>query len=536
MEIAEVQDEESLERYLNALPEEERRQVAVRIASRAAARVLPIAVGFRLDSLVIPERALSLVSTFGTVAISATKMVNLDAQINPHSVNDVGSIAIENTGEANAAAYAAVVAAIRAAAASYTITTSATHAAESIREAILAVVVKATLEDETQVGLNEIANASKAAFWSTVREDLAETIDLVLWPNSVLGGLLATWQQIKTQLENDPSADWSFWIAWYERLLAGRDFLAAEMAEVLNTLGRDDWKKGPAHVNPMFDGVLGRYRAEDFEAGHAYGFRAQVNRKKDRLDLIAVKTVDLSEIVKKLRSALSDYKRRSNRGTSHNQLNAMCYDALEPELADFRKVISKYKENPQALHDEIIRYEKHVMRVLQDQDLPPAAEVASLIDDMRAAQSEICLMSEEVRAKEKLRTAIAVEKATEAQKLQAIRNCLGMMTDGTSEMELFAGLAVKALVDPDATVTEKQMAWQFAYRMGANAATTIKNYEEEVGAEKTNLGKRLKDVSDMAVAGDKFVDVLQEAVAESAPWVEGYFKYLGENGFPGMLS
>ncbi|KQI69467.1 hypothetical protein AN189_03420 [Loktanella sp. 3ANDIMAR09] len=344
------------------------------------------------------------------------------------------------------------------------------------------------------------------------------------------------WATVKQILCDDTSADWSFWIAWYERVLSGRDFLAADMADILNKLGHDDWKKGPAHVNPMFDAVLGRYRAEDFEAGHAYGLRALVNRKKDRLDLIAVKAVDLSEIVKKLRGALSDYKRRSNRGTSDNQLNAMCYDTLEPELADFRKVISKYKENPQALHDEIIRYEKHVMRVLQDQDLPPAAEVASLIDDMRAAQSEICLMSEEVRAKEKLRTAIAVEKATEAQTLQAIRNCLGMMTDGTDEMELFAGLAVKALVDPDATETEKQMAWQFAYRMGANAATTIKSYEEEVGADKTNLGKRLKDVSDMAVAGDKFVDVLQEAVAESAPWVDGYFKYLGENGFPGMLS
>ena len=70
MEIAEVQDRESLERYLEALPEDERREVAVRVAFRAAARVLPIAaLNFALSQAYI-MRDLTAVSIFGALSIA----------------------------------------------------------------------------------------------------------------------------------------------------------------------------------------------------------------------------------------------------------------------------------------------------------------------------------------------------------------------------------------------------------------------------------------------------------------------------------
>ena len=69
----------------------------------------------------------------------------------------------------------------------------------------------------------------------------------------------------KTAMGKDPKADWSFWIAWYERVLAGRDFLPNDMAPILNELRKADWNKGPAHINPLFDGVLAKYRAQDIE-------------------------------------------------------------------------------------------------------------------------------------------------------------------------------------------------------------------------------------------------------------------------------
>ncbi len=64
-------------------------------------------------------------------------------------------------------------------------------------------------------------------------------------------------------MEAKGSPNWSFWILWYERVRAGRDFHADKLAEILNPLREDDWKKGPAHINPLFDDLLALYREED---------------------------------------------------------------------------------------------------------------------------------------------------------------------------------------------------------------------------------------------------------------------------------
>lgn len=75
--------------------------------------------------------------------------------------------------------------------------------------------------------------------------------------------LAAAWRAARTALQSDTTADWSFWIAWYERVLAGQDTLPDELAPIFNRLTREDWNKGPAHINPMFDAVLAMYRADD---------------------------------------------------------------------------------------------------------------------------------------------------------------------------------------------------------------------------------------------------------------------------------
>jgi len=68
-------------------------------------------------------------------------------------------------------------------------------------------------------------------------------------------------------MKADKTADWSFWIAWDDRVLAGRDTLPEEMAKVLNPLHEEDWEKGPAHINPLFDEVLKKYREKDATGG-----------------------------------------------------------------------------------------------------------------------------------------------------------------------------------------------------------------------------------------------------------------------------
>lgn len=525
MEVDEVVNEESLARYLNGLPEGERGRVALRVAFGAAARVLPFDAAFVASDKESIDAGVSCEPIFGAVSICEIAVNTID---------------MKALGYVDYRAANAIAVSCHYASKNPTLEKLPTSAAAAWAANAVELFLSGPHNDLVFNAVEAVRSASTHApsdVWGGVLRDLEAKTAGPLWHDSTMPkAVLSKWIKTRAILQNKHNSDWSFWIAWYERVLAGRDTLPAEMAPILNAIGEADWKKGPAHINPMFDGVLGLYRAEEFQSSHSYGFRSKLDRELDRLDLEAVEPIDLGEIVKKMRSALADYKRRSEREKTGNQLHGLCYDALKPEIADFRRVLSKYKNDPQALHDQTLRYEKHFIRVLQDRDLPQAAEVASLIDDMRNMQSEICLASDVVREKEALRTAIAIEKATEAQKLQAIRNCLGMMSDGTGEMELFAGIAVKALVNPEASAAEKQMAWQFAFRLGANAATTIKSYEDEIGAEKTDLGKRVKDISDMAVAGDKFIDVIQEAVAEGHPWVDAFLKHIGQDGFPGIMT
>ena len=231
MEIAEVQDRESLERYLEALPEDERREVAVRVAFRAAARVLPIAaLNFALSQAYI-MRDLTAVSIFGALSIAGVAALT--------STPAIATSAADN--------------------ASFT----ATAAADKPSFAVAAAAAAAS----------SFASADAAAYasyladiWDFARLDLTDGEHGPLWGDGAIpDALVQVWADAKTAMGKDPKADWSIWIAWYERVLAGRDFLPNDMAPILNELRKADWNKGPAHINPLFDGVLAKYRAQDIE-------------------------------------------------------------------------------------------------------------------------------------------------------------------------------------------------------------------------------------------------------------------------------
>ena len=229
MEIAEVQDRESLERYLEALPEDERREVAVRVAFRAAARVLPIAaLNFALSQAYI-MRDLTAVSIFGALSIAGVAALTSTPAIATSAADNASFTATAAADKPSFAAAASSFASADAAAAA--------------------------------------AYASYLAdIWDFARLDLTDGEHGPLWGDGAIpDALVQVWADAKTAMGKDPKADWSFWIAWYERVLAGRDFLPNDMAPILNELRKADWNKGPAHINPLFDGVLAKYRAQDIE-------------------------------------------------------------------------------------------------------------------------------------------------------------------------------------------------------------------------------------------------------------------------------
>ena len=228
MEIAEVQDRESLERYLEALPEDERREVAVRVAFRAAARVLPIAALNFASSQAYIMRDLTAVSIFGALSIAGVAALTSTPAIATSAADNASFTA---TAAADKPSFAAA-----AAASSFASADAAAYA------------------------------SYLADIWDFARLDLTDGEHGPLWGDGAIpDALVQVWADAKTAMGKDPKADWSFWIAWYERVLAGRDFLPNDMAPILNELRKADWNKGPAHINPLFDGVLAKYRAQDIE-------------------------------------------------------------------------------------------------------------------------------------------------------------------------------------------------------------------------------------------------------------------------------
>ena len=247
MEIAEVQNRFSLERYLDGLPKGERREVAVRVAFRAAARVLPIAALDFATNQDLLRRDLTAAPIFGFVAIASVA-----------AVSPTGAIAPDASASA---AYATAASAYAADAASSAYTAN-TYAASASAYAAADAAASAYAADAAAYAVD----ATAADVWDVVRLDLTEGDNGPLWRDGAMPDLLVqAWTDAKTAMGKDTKADWSFWIAWYERVLAGRDFLPSDMAPILNKLRKEDWKKGPAHINPLFDGVLAKYRAQDIE-------------------------------------------------------------------------------------------------------------------------------------------------------------------------------------------------------------------------------------------------------------------------------
>ena len=225
MEASEVQDEESLRRYLGGLPEDERHDVALRVAFRAAARALPDFAWF----LTVHSE-----NDTNTNQLLSVLAVTLAAEIETHPslyVND-----------------ASVVSAVRAA----------------ISGGLYSINALATALAVKDHYIHAIASIGQEVHgWSQIGADLPDVNHKDLLDDGAPSEFSKTWRVAKTALQAETTADWSFWILWYERVLAGWDTLPDALAPIFNRLTEDDWEKGPAHINPLFDGVLAMYRADD---------------------------------------------------------------------------------------------------------------------------------------------------------------------------------------------------------------------------------------------------------------------------------
>jgi hypothetical protein len=133
--------------------------------------------------------------------------------------------------------------------------------------------------------------------------------------------------------------------------------------------------------------------------------------------------------------------------------------------------------------------------------------------------------------------AIKIKQNFDEYQMLAVRSCLGLAADGEGQMRTFAILAAKSLLDPDASIEEKQSAIHFGLRMGVEGSLLISADEEDKGEGKSKFGRtldNLKDGTDTLVKFDKGVDVVQEAIAEGSPLGQRLLELMSATNFGGM--
>lgn len=265
MEIAEVVDRESLEAYLNGLPDESNMTTAQFVAFRSGARVAPIAFRFFAENGFADDHAARVLPIWASIAV---QNVVLSAP-----ARSLSGVAISHAAKAI----------------DYHADYAGAHSTDMVADATLAVsngsfssaavveaadYFKGTVINSVTHGVYYAANAfaqmtpkARVDFWSFVRDDLQHgraAQDKPLWLDAGMPvALEAEWHAACSACDADKSgADWTFWTTWYDRILTGKDIHADRLAPIFNEITEEHWVVDPARVNARFEEVLAIYQAE----------------------------------------------------------------------------------------------------------------------------------------------------------------------------------------------------------------------------------------------------------------------------------
>ena len=241
MRVEDVVDGKSLNAYLDGLSQDEQRKARLRVVFRPAARIFPIASRDLLkSSMKWPQEAIAI-SGFVKISISGLALKTS----NPDIAADIVTLAIKRAGSALSTMGRSY---------DYDVANTAELAARALFQ-----------------GADCAAKLGDP--WEEIRADLRGASGAI-WSDGIPSEIEKIWSSAKDAMMANPD-DWSFWIAWYERVLHGRDWCADEVGAVLSKIKEKDFDHAPLHINPMFDEVLAVYRAEDEAAGSGKASKQQ---------------------------------------------------------------------------------------------------------------------------------------------------------------------------------------------------------------------------------------------------------------------
>jgi len=116
-----------------------------------------------------------------------------------------------------------------------------------------------------------------------------------LWLDGTPSWASERWESLKDSLPEREG--WGFWTAWYEARLEGRELDDVLERQIL-TIPRDDWERGPAHVN----GIIAK-----MDKARSDPILFAMEHMMEELDLgVQVSSIDLSDHCDRIKKALPD--------------------------------------------------------------------------------------------------------------------------------------------------------------------------------------------------------------------------------------
>ena len=342
------------------------------------------------------------------------------------------------------------------------------------------------------------------AFWLTVLKDCrnvsgpAELHNAPIWPSydelcdiwPEENPIIVAWYENREIIQG-LNEGWRFWVDWYDTALHGRaqDY---DLLTKIALIDPEDWEKGADHVNALIADIRLRHLAETRPLGEdaidqdADGVWHRVGRSEIDRDILQDACDSVRDEIARLRDKLQ--------GAQGNMFTALVADL---DLLDER--LGRYPDRPLRLHDTFLRVQGHIARKLESRELPDddlVRDLSSVLGNAALDMCNACKKTQEVvKARIKVRFSEAdVQTRTD---LTIISSAAATLSDAALAQELRED--AEEVVDASIPLPEKTGA---LYRLQTRLAKIATQ-------DGRNIVRALKEIGAVKAGVEAYVWIVQ---------------------------
>jgi hypothetical protein len=247
------------------------------------------------------------------------------------------------------------------------------------------------------------------------------------------------WHSLREKLRaadtpDERGADWSFWIKWYDDILAGNPQNWKMLHEIATTPDID-WDASSREVNDKINGIVTLYRLDEAIKNHALDRKVVFNAQSNRLVSEDIEVRDLKDIVKSLRSALRRFVSRVTQDHVGNKMGAYVHAACERWIKRFRAEINKNKVSTSDLAHCLRMNQLELQQIIKNEGLEQNLDLNRLFNELAEVDNQIMVAAPEVWESRKATNRVQIDLNETEYLIAAKRMTHGMMLDSGGSLE-----------------------------------------------------------------------------------------------------